>query len=307
MARKGVRVYAMYKLKRFFKRLFTPVTIMLIPHDGKSSINIKVPSIGVVTSVILWLVGSIYVLSIAVDTMKYYDMKNKLNFYAGQFIELKSTISTLKKAESDFKRLLTLGNRDKILENVDSKITMHDAGSIDDMEALKNQIKNTMETVSDIKDFLKEQKNVYVSTPKGWPVLGRITSDFGNRESPRHGGIEFHSAIDISVPTGTPVRATADGIVTFAGWSGGNGNLVAVEHGLGYSTFYAHNTSNAVRVGQRIKRGDIISYSGSTGNSTGPHLHYEVWHNGKAVNPMEFVKEAKKEAQKEMKHVSKEK
>ncbi|BCB96396.1 membrane protein [Dissulfurispira thermophila] len=279
----------MYKLKRFIRRLFTPVTIMLIPHDSKRTINVKLPSIGVVSSVVLWLVGSIYVISIAIDTIEYYNMKSKLNFYMGQFVELRTTISLLEKAEAEFKRLLSFKSRDKILENVDTQINVHDAGSLD-MDLLKDQIKNTVEKVAEIQQFLKNQKDIYISTPKGWPVIGRITSEFGPRENPRYGGQEFHSGLDISAATGTPVRATADGIVSFAGWSAGNGNLVVVEHGFGYSTFYAHNSSIAVKVGQKVKRGDTIAYVGSTGNTTGPHLHYEVWHNGKAVNPVDFLK-----------------
>ncbi|GER94519.1 M23 family peptidase [hot springs metagenome] len=279
----------MYKLKRFIRRLFTPVTIMLIPHDSKRTINVKLPSIGVVSSVVLWLVGSIYVISIAIDTIEYYNMKSKLNFYMGQFVELRTTISLLEKAEAEFKRLLSFKSRDKILENVDTQINVRDAGSLD-MDLLKDQIKNTVEKVAEIQQFLKNQKDIYISTPKGWPVIGRITSEFGPRENPRYGGQEFHSGLDISAATGTPVRATADGIVSFAGWSAGNGNLVVVEHGFGYSTFYAHNSSIAVKVGQKVKRGDTIAYVGSTGNTTGPHLHYEVWHNGKAVNPVDFLK-----------------
>ncbi|MBI5211796.1 MAG: M23 family metallopeptidase [Nitrospirae bacterium] len=282
----------MYKVKRFFKKLFTPVTIMMIPHDSKRTINIKLPSIGVFTSALLWLVGSIYVVSIAIDTVEYYSMKSKVNFYTKEFVEMKSTISTLKKAEAEFKRLLSFGSKDKILENVDTKVGIHDAGSVD-IDLLKDQIKNTIEKVSAIKDFLKEQKDVYMATPKGWPVMGRITSDFGNRQNPKNGVVEFHSALDIAASTGTPIKATADGIVSFSGWSAGNGNLVVIEHGFGFSTFYAHNSSNAVSVGQKVKRGNTIAHIGSTGNTTGPHLHYEVWHNGKAADPMSFIKEAK--------------
>jgi len=282
----------MYKVKQFLKRLFTPVTIMMIPHDSKRTINIKLPSIGVITSVILWLVGSIYVLSIAVDTVKYYDMKSKLKFYTSQFGELTSTISAIKKAEAEFKRILSFGSKEKILENVDTRINMPDAGSLD-MDLLKEEIKKTVETVEAIQDFLRQQKDLYMATPKGWPVLGRITSHFGDRKNPLHGRDEFHSGVDISANSGTPIKATADGVVSFSGWKGGNGNLVVIEHGFGYSTFYAHNRLNVVKVGQKVKRGDTIAYVGSTGNTTGPHLHYEIWHNGEAKNPMEFIKEAK--------------
>jgi murein DD-endopeptidase MepM/ murein hydrolase activator NlpD len=237
----------------------------------------------------MWVVGSIYVVSVAINTIEYYNMKTKLSFYTEQFTQLTNTISTLKKAEAEFKRLLSFGSKEKILENVDAKINIHDAGSLD-MDLLKDQIKNTVERVAEIQDFLKNQKDIYISTPKGWPIMGRITSEFGKRENPIHGGMEFHFGLDIATHSGTPVKATADGIVSFSGWSAGNGNLVVIEHGFGYSTLYAHNSSNAVKVGQRIKRGDIIANVGSTGNTTGPHLHYEIWHNGKPVNPIGFIK-----------------
>lgn len=280
----------MYKIRRIFKRLFTPVTIMMIPHDSKRTINIRLPAVGVITSAVMWIVGSVYVVSIAINTIEYHNMKTKLIFYTEQFTQLTKTISTLKKAEAEFKRLLSFGSKEKILENVDTKINTHDAGSLD-MDLLKDQIKNTVERVSEIKEYLKQQKDIYMATPKGWPVSGRITSEFGRRENPIHGGIEFHSGLDIAANSGTPIKATGDGIVSFSGWSAGNGNLVVIEHGFGYSTFYAHNSSNVVKVGQRIKRGDIIAYLGATGNATGPHLHYEVWHNGKPINPIGFIKD----------------
>jgi len=181
--------------------------------------------------------------------------------------------------------LFSLGSKEKVLENVDTK----DSGSID-IENLKQQIKNTVETVVEIKDYLRVQRDIYISTPKGFPVNGSVSSFFGKRESPTNGMKEFHSGLDISTTPGNPVRATADGIVSFSGWNGGSGNLVVLEHGHGFSTFYAHNKMNTVKVGQKVRRGDIISYAGSTGNSTGPHVHYEIWKEGKPVNPVEYTK-----------------
>jgi murein DD-endopeptidase MepM/ murein hydrolase activator NlpD len=283
--------YAMYKFKRFIKQLFTPVSIMMVPHDSKKTINIKVPSIGIGISVILWFIGSIYIISIAIDAFEYQRMKSTLNYYTAQFTELKSTIVMLKSAETQFKSLLSRGGKKEILENVDTKTASSDTGSLD-MEALKEQIKKTAESVASIQSYLKEQRDIYVSTPRGWPAVGAITSPFGERNAPFGGGNQFHTGVDISVPSGTPVKATADGVISYAGWNAGSGNLVVVEHGAGYSTFYAHSSSIPVKVGQRIKRGDVISYSGSTGNSTGPHVHYEVWQQGRAVNPKGFLEVA---------------
>lgn len=274
----------MSRFRKVLRKAFTPITIMLIPHSSTRHISLKIPSIGVVLSIAAWLIGSIYIISMAVNTFEYRQMKERLNYYSGQFSEMSATINALKMTESEFKRLFSLGTKEKVLENLRTT----DSGSID-MEALKDQIRNTMESVKDIREFLKAQKDIYLATPRGWPVPGNLTSTYGKRENPIRGGYDFHSGVDISTGTGTPVKATADGVVIFSGWSGGSGNLIALEHGFGYSTFYAHNKSNAVKVGQYVKRGDVIAYSGSTGSSTGPHSHYEIWKAGKHINPMPFI------------------
>lgn len=127
------------------------------------------------------------------------------------------------------------------------------------------------------------------TTPSLWPASGRITSGFGWRTPPLEGGSELHQGIDIAVETNTPVVATADGEVVKSGWAGGYGNLVQINHGNGIETLYGHNSQLAVSVGQKVKKGQVISYVGSTGISTGPHVHYEVRINGTAVNPMKFL------------------
>ena len=274
-----------HKIKGFLKKAFTPVTIMLIPHSKTSPVNFKVPFIGMFTAVVLCCFGIVYILSITVNTFEYYRMKDKLNYYSQQFLELNKTMTALKKAENEFKRLFSLKSREKVLENLDTS----DSGSID-MENLKQQIKSTVESVGEIKDYLRIQRDIYVATPKGSPVIGSVSSYYGNREHPRTGEENFHSGIDISSSPGNPVKATADGIVSFAGWSGGSGNLVVLEHGHGFSTFYAHNRSIPVKVAKKVKRGDIIGYVGSTGNSTGPHVHYEIWKDGKSINPVNYLK-----------------
>ena len=117
----------------------------------------------------------------------------------------------------------------------------------------------------------------------GWPVSGPVTSGYGMRWG------RMHEGIDIAVGEGTPVHAAAAGSVIHAGWMGGYGNLVVVDHGNGLSTAYAHNSSLAVSVGQQVAAGEVVSYSGNTGNSTGPHVHFEVRVNGSAVDPLGYL------------------
>ncbi len=257
---------------------------MFIPHSDAKALSLKIPSIGILASIVFWFIGMGYVFSIAVDALEYNRTKERLDYYSGQFIEMKKTMTSLKNAENEFRKLFSFKTRERVLEHIDTS----DNGSID-METLKQEIKLTMESVGEIKDYLSQERDIYVATPKGWPVAGRVSSPYGYREHPTTGARDFHSGMDIATGPGTPVKATADGIVSFAGWSGGSGNLVALEHGLGFSTYYAHNRSVVVKVGQKVKRGDILSYVGSTGNSTGPHVHYEIWKAGKALNPLTFI------------------
>jgi len=118
------------------------------------------------------------------------------------------------------------------------------------------------------------------------PIAGRLTSRFGLRYHPILGGSRQHSGVDLAAPAGSPVRASADGIVSFADWRGGYGNMIAIEHGSGLQTRFAHLSRIAVRAGQRVTKGQLIGLVGSTGRSTGPHLHYEVRQNGSAVDPL---------------------
>jgi len=130
------------------------------------------------------------------------------------------------------------------------------------------------------------------STPTLWPVIGHLTSIFGQRMDPFSGEGAFHTGVDISSQYGDSVRATADGIVVEAGDHAGYGRLVVVDHGFGLTTYYGHLSSLNVVVGQQLKRGDAIGNVGVSGRSTGPHVHYEVRINGAPVNPMRYLRQA---------------
>ncbi len=126
-------------------------------------------------------------------------------------------------------------------------------------------------------------------TPRGMPTRGRVTSRYGARRHPVTGRTQMHEGIDLAAPTGTPIVATADGVVLFSGSRGGYGRTVIINHGYGFQTLYGHASKIAVRVGQRVKRGQVIAYVGSSGVSTGSHLHYEVRVSGKPVNPWPYM------------------
>ena len=122
-----------------------------------------------------------------------------------------------------------------------------------------------------------------------WPITGPITSEFGWRSHPIFGGQRFHSGIDIGGDYGMPIHAAQSGVVSHAGWIDGYGNTVMIDHGGGIVTLYGHNESLAVNVGQHVNQGDVIAYCGSTGNSTGPHCHFEVRLDGEPVSPFNYL------------------
>jgi len=129
-------------------------------------------------------------------------------------------------------------------------------------------------------------------TPSIWPVLGRITDGFGERLDPFSGEGAFHTGVDVGADYGAPVHVTADGMVLDAGQHSGYGRVVIVDHGFGITTWYAHLSSFAVIAGTRVKRGEVIGYTGISGRATGPHVHYEVRVNNAPVNPRHYMTSA---------------
>lgn len=133
------------------------------------------------------------------------------------------------------------------------------------------------------------RKRHFNSVPSIWPVNGRLMDNFGKRIDPFSGLGAFHSGVDINGSTGDPIKATADGIVTMAGWMGGYGRMIIVDHGK-YQTRYAHLSSIKVLPGMEVRRGEVIGSMGASGRATGTHLHYEVRVNGVAINPYPFLR-----------------
>lgn len=136
---------------------------------------------------------------------------------------------------------------------------------------------------------LDKKRSLLSSIPSLSPVNGWITSGFGYRISPFTGERSAHRGIDIASSTGTPIIAPADGVVIFSGRKEDFGNFIMIAHGYGVVTRYGHNAHNLVQPGQKVKRGDQIGTVGASGRTTGPHLHYEVWVNGRATNPKNFI------------------
>ena len=157
------------------------------------------------------------------------------------------------------------------------------------LDRFKTEVTIQERSFQELVEYLEDQKSLLKSTPSVWPVKGWLTSTFGYRSSPFTGRRELHQGLDIATRSGTPIIAPADGLVVFAGREGGFGNMIIIDHGYGITTRFGHCSSLEAKLGQKVKRGDVIARIGSTGRSTGPHVHYEVAVNGVSVNPSRYI------------------
>jgi murein DD-endopeptidase MepM/ murein hydrolase activator NlpD len=158
-----------------------------------------------------------------------------------------------------------------------------------DIERLIRLAEYEKKSFAEIEDKLVTDKRRRDHTPSIMPVSGIFTSGFGRRRDPFTGRMTFHPGIDLAAPPGAPIYAPADGVVRRIRWDRGYGLVLEIDHGYGVATRYAHISKAAVKIGTRVKRGQIIAYVGNTGRSTGPHLHYEVLVYRKNVNPFKYI------------------
>lgn len=195
--------------------------------------------------------------------------------------------------DEDVKKL-GIGGRlsfaDKARLQIGSPLENHVAGFEEIISGNSRRIDFLKNRLEKIKEESELQKHYFAERPSIFPVNGRVTSEFGSRNHPILGKVSWHEGIDIANLRWMPIRATADGVCTYSGPRSGYGLLIEITHRrTGYMTRYAHLQATAIKVGDRVKRGDIIGSLGSSGLSTGPHVHYEVRKNDKAINPRAFL------------------
>lgn len=164
------------------------------------------------------------------------------------------------------------------------------AGMHQNINKLNEDANEREQSFNELLKYLREQKSLLAATPTIWPVKGWVTSEFGSRDNPFGSSVEFHKGLDIATRMGKEVVAPADGLVTEVNYQSDDGNIVRVDHGYGLSSSYSHLMKSAVKLGMRVKRGDLIGYVGDTGRSTGTHLHYAVYVNNVPVNPRKYLK-----------------
>ncbi len=163
----------------------------------------------------------------------------------------------------------------------------------EELQALRSRAISLDSSLDQLNRKWEERLRILASTPQGLPVTGSYSDGFGWRKDPFSGEPEYHTGLDIVAPSGTAVRATADGVVIRVGRESGYGRMVQLSHGYGLGTLYGHLSATLVRPGQRIRRGELIGRVGSTGRSTGPHVHYEVVKGGHRVDPRKYTSDGR--------------
>lgn len=161
---------------------------------------------------------------------------------------------------------------------------------VEELQVLKEVLEEKERELIIFIDDLEKRLEYLKTVPDLWPTKGRLSSTFGNRKNPFGRGIKFHYGIDIANSIGTDIWAAGSGRVVFSGYKAGYGNTIIIDHGNGYKSYYAHNSKLLVNRGDRVEKGQLIAKMGNTGRSTGPHLHFEIHKDGKAIDPLTVLK-----------------
>jgi len=282
-------------------------TIIFVPHARARFRKLRV------SHRLLWSIASVATSSLCLSTFFSFQYFNSIS-QTHELSKLKRENRALQGANEQFsKSVETLRNQLRNVEDKTRKLaiiagvssldraTRGGVGGIrqnedfsaspyrDEVDTMSFRSRRLDSDLSLLERRFAEQSQVFSSTPSIAPVRGILTDGFGGRSDPFTGEPGSHNAIDISSANGQGIRSPADGVVAKAEWANGYGNVVFVSHGNGFSTRFGHLSAFNVKPGQRVKRGDVIGFVGSTGRSTGPHLHYEVRLNNNPVNPLAYI------------------
>lgn len=297
---------------RFLEKGHEKMTVMFIPHNEKKIFNFQISKFFISFFVLLFMIiiiSSSYAVyqnaSIKREEerllMNFKDIRSHLirferhtNTIAELFDEIKPYIEELYElsaggedtAESIWELTEGIPTTDKELKKLKAVLPEE----IFTLRDLQREFLCTTNAVKTVKNFIDVRSKVINDTPSIVPNRGHITSLFGWRRSPFGFGRDFHTGIDIAASGGTPIRATAPGVVQATGWAGGYGNMVRIQHKYGFETVYAHCSRIIVGKGQSVGRGQVVAYVGQTGNATGNHCHYEVRLGTVQINPYPYLR-----------------
>jgi len=300
-------------------------TLVVIPGSGGKVRRIVIPKFLVPVSIIGLIVASFALFyfineyKIMKEKLVYFENLEKLTRMQQERIvslvekvrEFDETINRLEEMESRLRRLAGIGGSELGIseglgkggpeEYIPFEDSLSEKGKVDSLSIIE-RIENNVDFLKikalrqekafdQVGEIIEKKKKLFSSTPNIFPVQGWISAGYGMRINPFTRKREMHKAIDIVAPWGTAVKAACRGKVTFAGWKNFYGLVIEIKNEYGYSTVYGHLSYILVKKGQRVEKGEIIGRVGSSGRSTGPHLHFEVWYRGKTLNPLKLMVE----------------
>ncbi|MDR3589263.1 MAG: M23 family metallopeptidase [Negativicutes bacterium] len=310
------RKWAALKAKRPDRREYT---LMFVPHHGRNVVSLRIPirllkySAVALCVMLVLTIGTFvsYRTALSVANTEKIELEqlrqtnavqnNQLDQLSKATAALQEDMTRLNKLDADLRRMV---NTEDLPGTSRSGVARPGSGyngqggpvvkpQAGELLNLVQELRATAQarenSLTALRETLVERNARLSATPSIWPAGGEVTSRFGWRTAPYGWGSDWHPGLDIANDYGTPIVATADGEVVFSGWYGGYGNMVQINHGYGVVTVYGHCAQNLVNVGDQVKKGGVIAYMGSTGYSTGTHVHYEIRVNGTAVNPVNFL------------------
>jgi murein DD-endopeptidase MepM/ murein hydrolase activator NlpD len=288
------------------------LTLVIIPPNERKPINIRMPlwivyllSIGLIVFVLTCSFAIFYAINTNVNVAEHEKLKKvvtdqtqEIEQYSESLEDMSTTIKSLLEKDEEIRQELGEPKRKKrrskrynkanIFERKYKKLQTK-SGIKEKIALLKTNVNALNKSYSRSYQKVSHNKHKFSYTPSIWPVYGRIRSGYGIRKHPILSRRVFHKGIDIPSWFGAPIKTTADGIVNYSGWSGGFGLIVIINHGFGYRTLYAHTSQTLVRKGQYVKKGEVIAQVGSSGLSTGAHVHYEVHRWRRPINPKPYL------------------
>lgn len=305
--------------KKLWNSLGRTVTVLIIPHTELKPWRWQLSTGFFLFCLAAWSGLTVWAGFISGRHVDYWITKAdnqvmlaKMTHLAQEMERAKETLDMAKATDQQLRVLLALSRRTDIVDAGPDAVggpSVSDRRGLKEMlaegsirqpdwhrqiAAIREESFKRLASFQEISWYISNQRSLYHATPNMWPTEGSITSLFGYRFDPIHRNDdesgEFHAGVDIANSPDTLIYSTADGTVRFSGWSHGYGRMVLIDHGYGVSTLYGHTSKALVKAGDRIARGQVIGYMGTTGRSTGAHLHYEVWRNGRPINPMGFLK-----------------
>lgn len=300
------------------KRMKESYTVVILPNPTSKTYRF---SISKKTFKILISVLSVTVLLLTLFVIQYFSIaremwelralrketvvqKLQLQTFATTITDLKKQIARLKDMDTKLRVITDIAPPSQAAQTFGmggpEEPTLSDMDVQSDSERLVQKMQEEVKTLraeallqelsfEELTQAMRDRRSLWSSTPSIWPVKGWLTSGFGNRVSPFTGHLAMHNGIDVATRRDTPVVAPANGVVSHEGFDSGLGRVLKIAHGYGMQTLYGHLAKSNMRIGQRVKRGDVIGLVGNTGLSTGPHLHYEVYINGLPVNPLRYI------------------